>query len=301
MNEEELITVRKLLVAARRRGERVKDIARMFGVNRWTVWKWWKRTRRSGGISCKSLSRRPKTVYKKVDRRIENQIVALRTSFKWGTGRIKQYLLSPPGYIKKFVKKVTERRFEACLLSRQAINEVLKKHRMNGSPYRAVKDWKFFRARKPNEMWQIDLKGPCLIGDRRRHLLVVIDDHSRYLVLVEILERIKAEDVIAVLERVLKRRKLPKLILSDNGPQFKEEFAEWCRRRGIEVEHTPPHYPQSKGKVERCIRNINEEFLRLNRFIEDVPSALKQFVRWHNNERFHTGIGAFPADVYFRR
>lgn len=302
MNDVELITLRKLIVAARRRGEKVKDIARMFGVSRWMVWKWWKRTRRRGGISYKSLSRRPKTIYKKMNRQIENQILALRTAFKWGTGRLRQYLISSPKYVRKFVKKVTGKRFRSALFSRQAINEILKKHRMNGSPYTAVKDWKYFRAESPNDTWQIDFKGPCLIGDKRRHLLVIKDDHSRYFVLVEILESIKTKDILPVIERLLRRRKvMPKLFLSDNGKQFKESFEKWCAERGIKVEHTPPYYPQSKGKVERGIRNINEEFLRLNPHLENVEKDLKEFVRWHNNERFHTGINAIPAEVYFGR
>ena len=116
MNGAESITLRKLIVAAKRRGEKVKDIARMFGVSRKTVWKWWKRTRRRGGISYKDLSRRPHTIYRKVDRQIENQIIAFRTSFKWGTGRIRQYLLSSPKYIKKFIKKVTGKRFKSALV-----------------------------------------------------------------------------------------------------------------------------------------------------------------------------------------
>jgi transposase InsO family protein len=300
MKDVESITVRKLIVAARRRGERVKDIARMFGVCRKTVWKWWKRTRKRGGISLKSLSRKPHTIYKKVDRQIENQILALRTAFKWGTDRLRKYLISSPRYVKDFIRKATGKRFKSCLLSRQAINEILARHNLNGSPYRAVKDWKFFSAENPNDMWQIDLKGPCLIGDKKRYLLVVLDDHSRYLILVEILDSIKAEDVTSALEVLLRRRKtMPHVFLSDNGPQFKVDFEKWCKLKGIEVEHTPPHYPQSKGKVERSIRNISEEFLRLNPHLTDVVSDLKEFVRWYNNERFHMGINAIPSDIYF--
>lgn len=302
MNDVESITLRKLIVAARRRGEKVKDMARMFGVSRWMVWKWWKRTRRRGGISYKSLSRRPHTVYKRVDRQIENQIIAMRTSFKWGTCRIRQYLISAPSYIREFIRKVTGKRYKRALLSRQTINKILGKHRMNGSPYRTVKKWKFFRAKSPNDMWQIDLKGPCLIGSKRAYLLVVIDDHSRYLILVEILEGIKTGNVTSVLERLLHRRKrFPKIILSDNGSQFRDEFEKWCKGKGIELERTPPYYPQSKGKVERSIRNINEEFLRLNPYIGDVGAALKEFVRWHNNNRFQTGINVIPANIYFGR
>ena len=51
------------MVSARKAGNKVKDIAQMFGVCRKTVWKWWKRTRKRGGLSYNNLSKEPKTIY----------------------------------------------------------------------------------------------------------------------------------------------------------------------------------------------------------------------------------------------
>jgi len=299
MHDGELIVLRKRIVAARNRGEKVKDIARIFGISRWMVWKWWKRTRKRGGISYKSMSRAPKRRRHKLNQQIENQILALRASFRWGTGRIGQYLSSPPDYIRKFIEKVTEHDFICCNISRQAINRVLKRHNMNGSPYAAVRVWNRFTAVNPNDMWQIDLKGPCLLGSRRVYLLVVIDDHSRYLLLVQILEKADAHNVILSLERFLGSAIPPQMILSDNGGQFKDDFTAWCSGRGIKLEHGAPHHPETRGKVERGIRNINEEFLRLNPILENPESCLAEFVRWYNHDRVQMGICATPASLYF--
>ena len=64
----------------------------------------------------------------------------------------------------------------------------------------------------------------------------------------------------------------PNKILTDNGPQFRDQFTEWCSQpgRNIKVVHTPPYYPQAKGKVERCIRNFNEEYIRVDKVFEDA-------------------------------
>ena len=48
-------------------------------------------------------------------------------------------------------------------MSRQAINNVLKKHDLNDSPYKSKRDWNYFRASKPDELWQIDIRGPIRI------------------------------------------------------------------------------------------------------------------------------------------
>ncbi|MBC7129579.1 MAG: hypothetical protein H5T45_07690, partial [Thermoplasmatales archaeon] len=82
--------------------------------------------------------------------------------------------------------------------------------------------------------------GPLNIEGRKQYALIVIDDNSR--LHCNIYDRIKTEDVTHSL---------------------KETFEKWCKKEGIEVEYTPPCYPQAKGKIERAIRTFNEEFLKM--------------------------------------
>lgn len=55
----------------------------------------------------------------------------------------------------------------------------------------------------------------------------------------------------------------PENILTDNGTQFKKKWKKWCKKRCIKALFTHPYYPQDKGKVERAIRNVSEEFVNL--------------------------------------
>ena len=68
--------------------------------------------------------------------------------------------------------------------------------------------------------------------------------------------------------------------------------------RDIEVIHSPPHYPQAKGKVERCIRNFNEEYIRLDKVFEDTSTLLEEYKEWYNNKRYHLGINDCPVNVH---
>lgn len=69
----------------------------------------------------------------------------LRDRFNWGTYRIKINLLSPPQYIRYFLETVLGYPWRSIDFSRQGINNVLKEHRRNGSPYKKTKNnWKFF-------------------------------------------------------------------------------------------------------------------------------------------------------------
>lgn len=88
--------IRQLVVRIRRMGKKVKEIADMFNVSRWTVWRWVKRAYHRGRESYKNKSKRPHTIHYKVTREVENAIIVLRDSFNWGTQRIKVVLNTPP-------------------------------------------------------------------------------------------------------------------------------------------------------------------------------------------------------------
>ena len=137
--------IRNLIIKAYRRGHRVKDIASMFDVHRWTVWKWIKRTRHPGRKNLKDSSKKPHRRHRKITPLVEEAIMLLRDRFNWGTYRIKINLLSPPQYIRYFLETVLGYPWRFIDFSRQGINNVLKEHRRNGSPYKKTKNnWKFF-------------------------------------------------------------------------------------------------------------------------------------------------------------
>ncbi len=89
--------IRKLAVSARRAGNKVKDIAKVFGVSRKFVWKWSKRAHHRGTESFRDRKRRHKEP--KVTPQIEEFVLFLRVVFGWGTGRIQNGLISMPPYM----------------------------------------------------------------------------------------------------------------------------------------------------------------------------------------------------------
>lgn len=293
--------IRERIVKAYKKGYRITDIADMFDVHRWTVWNWVRRTRHPGRKNFKDRSRRPHRRHRKITPLIEDAILMLRDTFNWGTQRIRITLLSPPPYIRYLLETVLSITWRTVSLSRQSINNVLRKCRRNGSPYKKnKKDWKFFRAEQSNDLWQIDIKGPFLLDGERVNALLILDDYSRYLLSVQFFKRVTTEVVTAELNKCIKQYSKPEKILSDNGPQFREQFTVWCTdpTRKVEVVHAPPFYPQCKGKIERCIRNFNEESLPLDKVFEDPALLIEEYREWYNNERYNLGIQAYPAQLY---
>jgi transposase InsO family protein len=293
--------IRKRIVKAYKKGYRIKDIAAIFGVSRWVVWKWRKRAYHPGRDSYRSRSQRPHFIHKKVTKEIENTIIVLRDSFQWGTHRIVLNLRHPPGYIHHLLTTITGSDWQPVRISRQTVNSILKRHRRNGSPYkRNKKDWKYFRARKPNGLWQIDIKGPFLLDGKRLYALVIVDDHSRFIIYCGLYTSIKKEEVVTGLKWAVKRYGYPKRLLCDNGAQFKSNDLKcWCKTHKVHYEPAPPNYPETKGKVERTIRNLKEEYLVLDKVFENVSLLLGEYIEWFNNVRYSLGVEGIPSSFYY--
>ena len=92
----------------------------------------------------------------------------------------------------------------------------------------------------------------------------------------------------------------PEKILTDRGGQFQEGWKDWCtmRENGIDPILAHPHYPQDKGKVERTIRNIADEFVKLLKKFPEWLGRLPEYVIWYNTKRLHRGVMTCPERLY---
>jgi transposase len=291
--------VRRLAVQARRAGLPVKEITEVLSVCRNFVWEWSKRAFHQGTESFKDFPKTPKKIKRKVTEDVENAVLALRTAFKWGSARIRVVLENTPPYLKKFLADFGYSS-DSIVLSRTTINNVLKKHGKNGSPYGKTHEWKFNHATAPNELWQIDLKGPVNTEGKRKFILVAVDDYSRYDVALQVFQKDPStQDVVNALTQAFQQYGKPQRVLTDNGGQFKEEWKRLVKEHGSETVFAHPYYPQDKGKVEREIRNVSEEVIRVAKVLKQpLEVILLQYREWRNNFRFHYGIKDFPARRY---
>lgn len=230
---------------------------------------------------------------------MEKAILAMRVVFSWGSGRIQQGLVSLPDFAKEAIEKIIATSMPVLEFSRTSINNVVRKHRLNC--YRKDnKAWIFFRAKKADELWQLDLKGPFTVLGKKYYILVCVDDFSRYLILCELFNHCPSTNEIteALGKYILKTSKKPEKILTDNGGQFKETWIKSLKKQYIEPLFVHPYYPQDKGKVERTIRNISEEFVKLLKKFPQWLNRLGEYLIWYNHNRYHRGIHDYPEKLY---
>ena len=279
---------RHSIIKCLRRGVPVNLVARVFGVDRKTARHWGKQDGRE------LLKDKPRNKKHKITQKVELAILFIRVVFEWGTGRIQQGLVDLPSFMKAEIPDCPQ----GVKLSRTSINNVLTLHHVNGYT-RKQKAWKFFRAKEPNELWQLDLKGPFTVQGKKYWFLICIDDYSRCIICAEQFNHAPNIPEIATVLLPFIQKFHPKSILTDNNP-FKESWAEWLTKQGVNALFAHPYYPQDKGKVERCIRNLTEEFVNLLlKFPHWLVGKLQEWVQWYNNKRYHRGIKGYPAQLFY--
>ena len=66
-----------------------------------------------------------------------------------------------------------------------------------------------------------------------------------------------AGKVVLLLKEMFSEHGIPEILCSDNGPQYASaKFANFCTTWGITHETSSPHYPQSNGFAEACVKSV---------------------------------------------
>jgi len=258
-----------------------------FSVSRTTIWFW-------GKQNLHYISDINRNYISKITIEAEITILFLR-SLGYGCARIKQRLESAP----EIELNKTEVFVQGLIVSRQTVYNVLKKHKLNGYSKKRKKAWKFFRAKYANELWQLDMKEFKFEG-KKYYFVVCIDDYSRFLIVLKLLNHCPTtKEITSLLENLDNK---PEKILVDNGPQFRDIWKSWCKENNIEAIFAHPYYPQDKGKIERTNRNIAEEVVNIILIFHKLLNNLEigGWIDWFNEKRYSHGVKDYPANLYVK-
>ena len=258
-----------------------------FRISRKTGYKYLHRFNEKGFEGLKELSRRPKKSPNKTQKRIEKLIIETRKlHWSWSGSKIKYYL-NKRGY--------------TVLPTDKTINRILKRTGMiTAEESEKHTPWKRFEHENPNDLWQMDFKGYFETSEERCYPLTLLDDHSRYSLLIRACKDQRTDTVKEALIRLFHQYGLPLRMTMDNGSPWgfsgKQEhttLTAWLIRLGIYVSHSRPMHPQTQGKLERFHRTLKLELLRRYSFV-NLKEAQKGFDWWqkiYNEERPHAAIG----------
>lgn len=143
-------------------------------------------------------------------------------------------------------------------------------------------------------------------------LLMFIDDHSRYVLYADFIERDDLESHIKALKEVIKTYGKPKIIYYDNDSKYRKKVMEKAlnptlvnglKEIGIEVINSTPYMPQGKGKIERKFQTFQRQLIfwfkhKKIKTWEEARECLKWYVEQHNNT-YSRAINTTPQDRFF--
>jgi len=145
-----------------------------------------------------------------------------------------------------------------------------------------------------NECWSMDFMHDQLANGRSYRLFNVIDDFNREALTMEVDLSLPAERVVRALDQVIEWRGKPKVIRSDNGPEYiGNTLMSWAQKHGIRLEHIQPGKPQQNAYVERYNRTVRYDWLGHYLFdsIAEVQEYASEWIWTYNHQRPNMGLG----------
>jgi len=279
-----------MIIESERSGKTVSDVCIAFGISRETWYKWKRRYDAYGVDGLKNQSRKPHNIKNvKVTEELEKLVLELRLNNRFGPMRIRFRL----------------KRKYGVSLGTKTIYNLLKRHKLNVLAVKLKRKYKRFEMKHPNELVQMDTKGPFYLkASRTKHYLIhVIDDCSRKVV-SKWCNRRTSEAALSVLKEWVKLHGKPNKVMHDGGTEFTStDFKNFLILNGIKDKQIPKGYPQEQGKVEAYNKIVIAEFLQIEELKDEKDGAEKyeSFVNSYNHEREHGGInGMTPAEKFMK-
>jgi len=215
--EVTVVTQREELTAlAMLPGSNISELCRRFNISRKTAYKWLERAQSGVDNALHNRSTQPHHSPAKTPYAIERLIIEYRLRYpEWGGRKLKR-VLEDEGY--------------QGLPSPSTITEILRRNDLlTTTSAQHAGPWKRFEHAHPNDLWQMDFKGPIETRRGDSHALTVLDDHSRYSLGIKICRQQIYADTKTALASVFQRYGLPHRMTMDNGNPWGNPHGRWTR------------------------------------------------------------------------
>lgn len=158
-------------------------------------------------------------------------------------------------------------------------------------------------ATGPNQVWAYDFVFDACANRQKLKCLTIIDEWTREALAIDVAGRLRSGRVIEVLSRLVSERGAPRVLRSDNGPEFVSmAVLGWLQREGIETAFIAPGKPWQNGMNESFNGKFRDECLNQEWFRTraEARALIEAYRRCYNEERPHSSLG-YQTPAAFRR
>ena len=144
-----------------------------------------------------------------------------------------------------------------------------------------------------NECWSMDFMSDELYDGRRIRLLTIVDNHTRESLAIHVAQRIRGQEVVAVLERVAEEHGLPQAIQVDNGAEFiSKDLDLWAYWKKVKLDFSRPGKPTDNALIESFNARFRLECLNEHWFLslEDARVKIEDWRHHYNRKRPHSSL-----------
>jgi putative transposase len=152
-----------------------------------------------------------------------------------------------------------------------------------------------------NQMWSMDFVSDTLSCGRRFRALSIVDCYSRECLALEVDTSLSGQRVVRVLQRLREERGLPKVMQTDNGPEFTgRALDEWAHRNRVRLHFIEPGKPVQNAVIESFNGRLRDECLNQEWFtcLWEAQHIIERWREDYNEQRPHSALGGLPPSIW---
>ena len=157
------------------------------------------------------------------------------------------------------------------------------------------------QPKRPNEAWSLDFIHDELSNGQKFRALTVVDIFTREGLAIEVGRRLKGENVVEVLNKLVRLRGAPKYLFADNGAEFTGQLVDlWAYHHGTRIDFSRPDKPTDNAFIETFNGTLRDECLNIHWF-GSIVEAKRLIEAWridYNESRPHMALGNKTPSEY---
>ena len=279
----------------------IAQVARRFGKNRSTIYRWIKKWRMQQNVLLENPGRPSRTLGR----------VFRWQSVKWNIPTLSSAPKTHPNALNadiiSAILRIRQHRYECA----EIIHYKLAKEGINislSSIKRVIKRNELWRKKRkyrwnekcplptaPGELIQTDtVHYVNPLDHSKMYIYTVIDLYTR-MAYAKIFPNLSEKGAAETIFEAQKFMSFPfKMVQSDNGAEFQNHFQGRLNSKGIKTRHSRVRHPNDDAHIERFNRTLRKECIgqyNPNKNINFIDHKLNRFIRYYNYDRIHLGIG----------
>ena len=144
------------------------------------------------------------------------------------------------------------------------------------------------------QVWAYDFVFDACANGQQVKCLTVIDEYTRECLTIDVAGSIRSGRVIEVLSQLISLHGAPRILRSDNGPEFvSKALLRWAGNLNLDMALIDPGKPWQNGTTESFNGKFRDECLSMEWFRNRIEAkvVIEQWRRHYNEIRPHSSLG----------